>query len=669
MAVFRHACPAEGPLTLQNQWMRLELYRRKGGWGWGELFAQGNLPVAILEHLGEIKAADLDIPMRLEAPQWQRRETPDGDTVVFPVASAVIPSALEHTSFVQWMNYPLRQPVLEGTVALTLRKDRPVLEIRYELRCNVNLTLRYFRGPWLKVGEGSFGADKDDAILPGVDWVCGREWSSGMEGFKEPWARRFIPHRHKVSVPVMAVSHDGTAISLAWQADRVVSRWFNNRDYFSQPVFASPDFIERADNHLLGIMLPDAVDETDENQPEAVPGMELHLGQEICLEAEIAVSRGNSVQAIVDWVARHGLPKVEIDWRGTLDRIAGAYNRNLWFEGRGFGCRQDESQISAEVPDFLTRYVKKNAGTQLAGELTRKIEWCRSRSAAQASHSVTAAHADDLLRLQRPDGSFVFDPDGRHYAKDDFVVTRDFAEPMGLAGDTALDLCMLPAMELMDAFDLYHKPEYRLAARRAVDFCMPMQRPEGGDYWETPLHSPSLLAAGHAAIANLLAYREFSQEAYREKAVYWIRCLLPFTHLWEPAHMPMCYDTKPCFCSSDWYFANWVRDHVQWEVLRVCILSARHRIRWSEYDPEIDWDTYHAGVTAAAARWMIDHHDDNWRPHNMPWTLQLYRKGLLDGCYPDTHNCLTGHYGGMAILPQDIAENIQSVMDERNEPQ
>lgn len=111
--------------------------------------------------------------------------------------------------------------------------------------------------------------------------------------------------------------------------------------------------------------------------------------------------------------------------------------------------------------------------------------------------------------------------------------------------------------------------EYRDAARKALDYCIPMQRPEGGDYWETPLHSPNLLAAGHAAIACYLGYREFGLEDYKNKAIYWIRCLLPFTNLWEPEPDSMLYNTKPCLCSSDWYFANWVRDHVQWEVLTV----------------------------------------------------------------------------------------------------
>jgi len=31
--------------------------------------------------------------------------------------------------------------------------------------------------------------------------------------------------------------------------------------------------------------------------------------------------------------------------------------------------------------------------------------------------------------------------------------------------------------------------------KKAVDFCLNMQRPEAGDYWETPLHAANPLAA------------------------------------------------------------------------------------------------------------------------------------------------------------------------------
>jgi len=124
----------------------------------------------------------------------------------------------------------------------------------------------------------------------------------------------------------------------------------------------------------------------------------------------------------------------------------------------------------------------------------------------------------------------------------------------------------------------------------------------------------------------------------------------------------MIYNTKPCLCSSDWYFANWVRDHVQWEVLETFALSLRHNIDWAQIDPAIDWSAFHRGVTVAAMRWMLDHTDGTWLPHNIPSSLPLYRAGKLDLCFADTHNTTSGNYGGAAIMPDAIAVNILGIL-------
>ena len=276
-------------------------------------------------------------------------------------------------------------------------------------------------------------------------------------------------------------------------------------------------------------------------------------------------------------------------------------------------------------------------------------------------------HGDEILAIQRADGSFAFEPDGRHYRKDDFKVATSFVEPMGLDGATALDITILPAMELLQIGKETGEQRFLDAGKKAIDFCMSMTRPEGGDFWETPLHAANLFAAGHAAIANYKAFEQFGDPKYKEKAVYWMRTILPFTHLWEPEEIPMLYNTKPVLSSSDWYFANWVRDHVQWEVLAVFAQSIANGIRWEEVDPEIDWMKFHRGITNAAIRWMNVHTDDNWRPHNIPETYDRYKEGAFDYCFPDTHNATTGNYGGMFIPPSAIADNIYYLLDREAE--
>jgi len=274
-----------------------------------------------------------------------------------------------------------------------------------------------------------------------------------------------------------------------------------------------------------------------------------------------------------------------------------------------------------------------------------------------------ARQGDELIRIQRKDGAFYFDPDGRHYGKDDFRVATSFIEPMGMALDDALDIVVVPALTLLDIARKTREDKYLMAAKNALDYCLKMERPEGGDFWETPLHAPNLLAAGHAAIAYYEGFKAFGNERYKEMAIHWIRSILPFTHLWEPNDVQNLYNTKPVLSSSDWYFANWVRDHVQWEVLSVFAASATRGIRWDQIDKEIDWKRFHEGITTAAIRWLNVHTDNTWRPHNIPATYENYLRGDYDYCYADTHNSVTGNYGGMFIPPDPIAVNIYAILD------
>ena len=676
--IYKRTNYAKQSILLKNDQIQLQLFRRIGGWGWGEISNSSGKLMAVLDHLGEIMLRDQDIPMRFEAENVTRKTDEKGESLVFSVKSVVARNNLKGTSFEEWMSYPYTEPAITGEVTLTLAKDKPLIYLQYKLKATGNYYARYIRGPWLKVGEASFGAKKDDSMLPGVDWPMGEEWSSGIDYFKDPWALRSVPHPYKVTAPLMALSHEGTGIGLAWNPNQVATRWFNYRAHRPQPVFATPNFIDRMNNNLMGLMIPDATIEGHENEVVASQPLELKVGQMISFDAEIWLSEGKSLDVMLDWVKRHGLPEPsEPKWSytETLNRIANAYNTNLWHEGEGFCIKQrPENKIRPNVPSWLDRYIKENKGTQLTKELQKKVDWCRSQTGAGSNKNKVADVAaltkkgDELLTIQRADGSFFFDPDGRHYGKDDFRVATSFIEPMGLPLDDALDIVVVPALALLDIARETGIQKYNDAARKALEYCMKMDRPEGGDFWETPLHAPNLLAAGHAAIAYHEAWKISGDQRYRGRAIYWMRTLLPFTHFWEPTEVKMLYNTKPVLSSSDWYFANWVRDHVQWEVLSVFSSSTSRGIRWDQIDPEIDWKRFHEGITNAAIRWINVHTDDNWRPHNIPTTYESYLKGDFDYCYPDTHNSTTGNYGGMFIMPDPIVLNIYSVLDNKKLP-
>jgi len=674
---FRHSSYVNESVALQNEYITLNFFKRIKGWGWGEIETPTGKLMAVLDHLGELMILDQDIPMRLEAAEVKRVKNDVGESLVFDVQSVVIRDMLQGTSFDNWMHYPYTEPAITGVVTITLKPGSPVAQLHYDLTATGNYTVRYLRGPWLKVGEASFGIEKEDAILPGVDWAVGDEWTSGSDFFKDPWALRVAPHPNKVAIPLMAISHKGDGIGLSWDPLKVVSRWFNYRSQYAQPVFATPNMVDRMNNQLMGLMIPDATVENHENEIFSQVPLELRIGQKIEFEAELWLSKGNSVDVVTDWVKRHGLPEPSTpkwDYRKALDLMAQAYNSNLWHEGQGFGVVQRSiTEASPRLPGFLTRYMNENKNAKVVKELQVKLESVRPANAPtrggtpEDTRNRLLKQGDEIIAIQRADGSFAFEPDGRHFRKDDFKVATSFVEPMGLDGATALDITILPAITLLDIGKQTGEQRFLDAGRKAVDYCLPMQRPEGGDFWETPLHAANLFAAGHGAIANYKAFQLFGDAKYKEKAVYWIRTVIPLTHLWETTAVPMLYNTKPVLSSSDWYFANWVRDHVQWEVLSIFAQSAAEGIRWEEIDPEIDWLKYHRGITNAAIRWMNIHTENNWRPHNIPETYERYTQGAFDYCFPDTHNSITGNYGGMFISPAAIADNIYYLLDREAE--
>lgn len=649
----RHRAAGSGEaLALSSGDATMTFYRRTTGWGWAEIDDHDGEHVAVIDHLGELAVRDAPVPMRLEADSAVPDSDAEGDFIRFAVAAMSTRDALRGTSFDQWVGSPFAGPLLEGHVIVrAIGEGR--FSMSWELTSTHDIHVTYLRGPWVRFGQGAFGVEKDDAILPGIEWAEGSEWTSGSDWFRDPWAWRVTPPVDSVGIPVMAVSRGGTHVSVAWDAGSEATGWFSYSRHRLQPVFAAPNVVERSDSSLLGLMLPETAGGGD--QWAADHPFELHRGQVLTFSATVAVGRGTSLDAVVDAVRRTGIPvaatpsELEEDVHG----IARTYGETLWHEGEGFGLGQRPGDIKPGVPPFVEDYLRAFPERPEAVRLRALVA-----SSPVAEDADVVQIADGYLAEQRDDGSFVFDPNGRHRSKDDFVVARDLVAPMGMPGDRALDLDVLPALHMLRAFTRSGETRFRDGARRALDAARRHTRPEGGDFWETPLNAPNLLAAGHAAVAYAWAWQLFGDESDRSASAHWMRSLLVFTHLWEPKHRSMLFNTKPCLCSSDWYFANWVRDHVQWEVIETFALAGELDVDLTAVDDELDWSAYQRGVLGAGCRWLLDHRRDTWRPHNLPQTLAIYRAGGFDGCLPDTHNSTTGLYGGMAIPPGRLGQAI-----------
>lgn len=665
MPRFKDAAHGGETLVLENAFLRVEVHRRTTGWGWAEILNADGRILGVLEHFGEVRYPGCMIPTRMEAQEFRREDGEEGQRVAFPLLQTTW-QAMARRSEIHGPPYGRDDgrevaPQFDGELELLLAPDRPVLSFRMKCRAMEPVSFSSIRGPWLLAGAGDegFGGAKEDAILPGVDWCVGGEWSSGTDWFRHPWALRMAPDPLKVSAPFMAVSHGGDAIGMAWN--------FNERNqyhwqrHYPQPVFASPNFVDRKSQHLMGLMFPAATAPHRENALESDQGIAFLLGMESRFEGEIRVGKGDSLDLMAEWAAEKRLPEPpapRYDLEEALDRIARAYNGHLWIEGKGWG--QDDAEASPRIPHFLDAYIAAGRDREAAEGLRAKAAWARQQAPAKTREDLIA-EGDAILVRQRADGSFGFEPNGVHgggLKTINYVYCEDTYKPLGEEGATALDLCAVPAGELLEIHAQTGEERFAEGARRALDHCLPMRRPDGGDWWETPLGAPNLLAAGHAAVAYAVAARDFGRDDYHRAAVRWIRSLLPFTQLWQPAEYPMLYNTKPCFTATCWQLSNWVAWQVQWEVLQTFAQSRRRGIDWAVVDPGIDWTRYRDGITIAALRWMVDRDE--------PRTTMLDRdqvvSGKLDTLYHDIFDVTTGMYSGALILPDPIAENLQAML-------
>ena len=78
--IYRRASATGENLTLQNNHIRLEFYKRICGWGWAEIWTPDGRMMAVLDHFGELLTRDQEIPMRIEGESYTL--TREGDTQI-----------------------------------------------------------------------------------------------------------------------------------------------------------------------------------------------------------------------------------------------------------------------------------------------------------------------------------------------------------------------------------------------------------------------------------------------------------------------------------------------------------------------------------------------------------------------------------------------------------
>lgn len=515
-----------------------------------------------------------------------------------PVTYRLYPARVDQVPGRAGATFTLSKRVSDANCKLewsfVLDQSQPRVTVTNSISSDKALDILHFSGPMLYAGDGSFGQSKDEGMFPGLEYLL-TESSSGTENVNPPNNLRTVPHPNKITIPFMAVRNGQTLISLEWDP---LQKWDEKNDR-PAAIFASPNFLDTQDNHLMGLFVPSVPEWTPENKSLAERPYTLQPGKTLRLQADVTVkSDSNTILDAVDgWLARHALPsppprKPAAEVWGLCNR---AFLETAW-DPAAKGWKHTNTgpvTFDNEIATFLLHI----ANSMEPGEQRDKILSVVKPAIEKAGDSINLAlalhvggveeairrmseHADALIAQQRADGSWGFTPDKKH-------------EILGKPGDSSSGWTATQALVILRDAVVTGRSKSREAGLKALEWLDKQTRPEGAQTWELQLHVPDILASGRLVEAYVCGFQLTGDRKYLDKAVYWAKSGLPFVYLWDAPDQPiMRYGTIPVF-GATWFDGQpWFGVCVQW-----CGLDYAYSLtKLAEYDKTLPWMKIAEGI-------------------------------------------------------------------------
>jgi len=533
----------------------------------------------------------------------------------------------------------------DGTFTLYERSRRILVD--YRLKPNRPVDLLRFSGPLLRVGDGAAGAAKEFAVFPGLEMLEGDEVSSSTRDADPPLNNRLVPHPYKVTIPAMAVQQKGVTTGILWDP---LQPWQADGAPGVSAIFASPNFHDRQDNHLLGVFLPAVPDWVPENETSATVPYRLgedgiRLRSEMFVDpqgsafdvaalyseafgtakpvdaprddqAELLLSRDGFM--VSTWDSESEKSRHCVDWAAANSP---GFATLLWYDYLATG----EDSVKERV-DLIARKTVEDEGFEglASGANCHILRWELPFLLGHVAEGLVGAERQvtGVVDAQERDGSWRFQPSGDDKAK------------LGRAGDAVLGTCAMNAVSVLKYARMTGDARASESGLRALAFMNQFSIPRGGQSWECPLYEPDLLAAGFAVGAYLEGYVLTGDEAYRERAEYWAKTGLSFLYHWHVPDRPaMRYGSIPVFGTTA-FVHSWLGIPVQWNGL----VYAYYIQRLPDSGPYA-WRMVAEGITNSAM--------------HQQWT-----DGELRGTYPDGlyDHCRAGK--PPHLNPEDIMANL-----------
>ena len=467
-----------------------------------------------------------------------------------------------------------------------------------------------FHLPWLTLfpGLNSFGERKTQALLPGVDYLDD-EPSSSEASFNAEQADRRIVEDHKLTMPMMALQHEGCYVGVVW-----------HRADMPAAVFDSPDRVFDSGAHLMGLWYPGVGDDRLENEFAVYGAFSIAPDAPMELDYVFLGGHGDSVVAPVQqYVAMRGLPElptfeggfdhaVRLMAAGWLDSEAhhdGRWRHAVWgdsfppqpaADGPAYmlwlAAHTNDDALAQRLRDaaekglaqlnppdnFLANvsHVSRPTPPLLFGAVAPNV----SRMVSGAYNELEAFDEEGLRRYHQPD------PNRPDYGKTHF---EDHAngygaqtlEPILMAAAFSGDASLIDAgLALLDKQARHYKNTV----------------PRGAQTWEMPLHTPDILGSARMVRIYVLGYLLTGNEDYIEQARYWAWTGIPFVYLDHPVDGPVgAYATIAVLGATNWIAPNWIGLPVQW--CGLVYRSALHDLALVDEEKADFWDKVAHGIT------------------------------------------------------------------------
>ena len=482
------------------------------------------------------------------------------------------------------------------------------LEFESVARCDQEREVLYLPLVTLLPGLGSYGTNKTQALLAGVEYLE-NEPSSSTADLNPPGSDRQVADTAKLTFPLMAVAAQERYLGLAWNQPPGAP---------TCAVFDSPDRMFNSGAHLMGLLVPGS-DGSNREENSLLPydTLRLRADQRVGVSGLLLGGRGSTVvPAVQEYVRRYGLP--------PLPAVPGGTEGYLELAARGW--------LDSDIRDG-TRYRHAAPGfpSQPAADAALYQDWLATRvsdaalaerleaAARAAIEQVPAARLNQAQvgHVRYPAPALVYgsvpaqlaraEENGRallkRFAADGVV--RYQKSPNGLDyGRThwASDANGLTAQVLgaiLDEALFSGDPGLIEAGLRHLRALTERYRggvPRGAQTWEIALHTPDILAAAYLVHCYVLGYELSGDPAWLEEARYWAWSGVPFVYLSAPTSEPIgLYATTPVLGATQWVAPNWIGLPVQW-----CgLVYAEALYRLARHDASGPWTQLADGIAVS----------------------------------------------------------------------